>query len=114
MNILSGIVVTFFVTQRRRALFALLLGLVVVLAACGSSSTPTETAVGSGVDGSTADAESGTRSPVDAAESNLALLEPADDARDHEVLDVRDGSIATLRDAVAGDRPVLIWFWAPH
>lgn len=31
-----------------------------------------------------------------------------------EVLLVADGSVTTLADAVTGDRPLLIWFWAPH
>ncbi|NCG25795.1 MAG: hypothetical protein GWP47_16890 [Actinobacteria bacterium] len=37
-----------------------------------------------------------------------------DDVRDIEVLSVDDGSVSSLRDAVTGDRPVLLWFWAPH
>jgi len=48
------------------------------------------------------------------AEANLEQLERADDIRDFEVLNVVDGSITTLRDEVDGDRPVLLWFWAPH
>ena len=50
----------------------------------------------------------------DLAAANMALLEASDDARAQQVLDVFDGSISSLRDAVDGDRPVLIWFWAPH
>ena len=49
-----------------------------------------------------------------AAAENLPLLQPADQVVDFEVLDVADGSIATLREQVAGDRPVLLWFFSPH
>lgn len=55
-----------------------------------------------------------TLPPEEAAAANQPLLQGSDDARDIEVLSVVDGSISTLRDAVAGDRPVLLWFWAPH
>lgn len=48
-----------------------------------------------------------------AAENATELTEAAD-VRDFEVLSVQDGSITTLRDTVDGDRPVLLWFWAPH
>lgn len=52
--------------------------------------------------------------PEEAAEANLPLLTPADNVLDYEVLDVADGSIATLGEAVVGDRPVLLWFFSPH
>ena len=53
-------------------------------------------------------------SPEEAAAVNQPLLQESDDARDIEVLSVADGSISSLREAVVGDRPVLLWFWAPH
>ena len=53
-------------------------------------------------------------SPSDAADANEPLLQTSDDARDIEVLSVVDGSISSIRSAVDGDRPVLLWFWAPH
>lgn len=49
-----------------------------------------------------------------AAAENLPLLQPADTVVDFEVLDVADGSISTLNQAVVGDRPVLLWFFSPH
>ena len=49
-----------------------------------------------------------------AAEQNIPTLTVTDDARDIEVVSVFDGSVTTLRDSVTGDRPVLLWFWAPH
>lgn len=50
----------------------------------------------------------------DAAAANQDDLAQSDNVLDIEVLDVADGSKATLRDAVDGDRPVLLWFYAPH
>ena len=36
------------------------------------------------------------------------------DVRLIEVLDVDTGEPTTLSATVTGDRPVLLWFWAPH
>lgn len=66
---------------------------IVGLAACGGESTDTVSLV---------------------AEENASALEATSDVRDFEVLSVADGSITSLRDTVVGDRPVLLWFWAPH
>jgi len=49
-----------------------------------------------------------------AAEQNIPNLQTSDDARDIEVVSVYDGSVTSLREVVTGDRPVLLWFWAPH
>lgn len=38
----------------------------------------------------------------------------ADDVRLIEVLEVDTGEPTTLADTVTGNRPVLLWFWAPH
>ena len=46
--------------------------------------------------------------------AHIVQLEPAASVLDIEVLDVADGSISTLRTAVEGDRPVLVWFYSPH
>ena len=50
----------------------------------------------------------------DTAQTHETSLATSDDVSDIEVLSVDDGSVSSLRDAVAGDRPVLLWFWAPH
>jgi hypothetical protein len=59
-----------------------------------------------------------TKLSAEEAEANAAAnqpnLQPADDALDIEVLTVADGGVATLREVVKGDRPVLLWFFAPH
>lgn len=49
-----------------------------------------------------------------AAEANIDQLQTSSDVRDIQVLDVADGSITSLRESTTGDRPVLLWFWAPH
>jgi len=56
----------------------------------------------------------GSDAVATAAAANAESLEESADVRDFEVLSVYDGSITTLRDTVDGDRPVLVWFWAPH
>lgn len=120
-NILGLAVVSSLVTLSRRGPLGVLVTVALALAACGGSSA-VDTASGSSADPpSPAESDSGSTSngstqisAEDAAAANLSLLEAADDARDHEVLDVADGSISSLRTVVDGDRPVLIWFWAPH
>ncbi len=63
----------------------------------------------------TTTAKSLTRQEIlDAAADNSSKLQPNADRRLIEVLNVADGSITSLVDAVDGDRPVLLWFWAPH
>jgi len=78
-----------------------------LLAACGGGS---ETATAPAADG----ASSSEPSVQQIGEANQELLQPSDDARDVEILSVADGSITSLREAVVGDRPVLLWFWSPH
>ncbi len=56
----------------------------------------------------------GAAAAGEAAGENVDTLEINSDVRLTEVLAVDDGSIQTLQDAVDGDRPVLLWFWAPH
>jgi len=48
------------------------------------------------------------------AEQSVATLVAADHPFDYEVVGVSDGAKTTLREVVDGDRPVLLWFWAPH
>ncbi len=92
--------------RRTAAAFAV----AVAMAACGGDEAVT-TAAGSADASATASTDAG---PQAAADANIELLQAADDVRDIEVLDVGDGSISTLRAAVDGDRPVLLWFFSPH
>jgi hypothetical protein len=84
------------------------LAFAVVLAACGGSSAVESAAGGD-------DVEQSTTPPVeDVAALNTPMLQTADDPIDVEVLAVSDGSVASLRKVADGDRPVLLWFYAPH
>ena len=87
-------------TLRLPRAVALMLGLALFVTACSSEgsapATPEAAAAG------------------DAAAENQDDLAQSDNVLDIEVLDVSDGSKATLRDAVDGDRPVLLWFYSPH
>ena len=127
--------------MNRRIVRASALAVGLIVAGCGSDVVSTSQATGSGdapqvtdaaqVDDTlqtadtpeTDDAPQATEateaappdvSPSDAADANEPLLQTSDDARDIEVLSVVDGSISSIRSAVDGDRPVLLWFWAPH
>jgi hypothetical protein len=77
----------------------LFVSLATIATACGSGST-SDTAASSGV--------------AAVAEANLGDLVTSDDVRLIEVLEVDTGEPTTLTDTVTGDRPVLLWFWAPH
>ena len=83
-----------------RRVLATTCGLALFLTACSSegSAPDTEAAGAAG----------------DAAAENQDDLQQSDNVLDIEVLDVADGSKSSLRDAVDGDRPVLLWFYAPH
>jgi hypothetical protein len=96
------------IRQPRAQVLAAVFGL--TLAACGGSAQETTStdAVDDAVGSST------SISAEDVAEANIPGLQTSDDPLDIEVLAVADGSVSSLRAAVTGDRPVLLWFWAPH
>lgn len=87
-----------------RLLPAFLVALALLAAACGGESTET---TGAPADTPTDDAAS-------VAADNIDDLVANDDVRLLEVLDVETGEPTTIADTVTGDRPVLLWFWAPH
>jgi uncharacterized spore protein YtfJ len=95
-------------TSRLRTMFVVAPAVALGLASCGGDSA-VETQTSAAASGESAGADI-----TSIGEANIDLLQPADDARDVEVLNVQDGSITSLRDAVTGDRPVLLWFYAPH
>ena len=75
------------------------------------SSDPVENSGGSSV------IPAGQVDPVTAATAagaNIDGLRADDDVRLTQLLNVADGAPASISDAVDGDRPVLLWFWAPH
>ena len=49
-----------------------------------------------------------------AAATNEAQLDLTGIITTTQLLDTADGGIAQLSDVVTGDRPVLLWYWAPH
>lgn len=49
-----------------------------------------------------------------AASANQAAIQLTSDLSTSQLLDTADGGIAQLSDVVTGDRPVLLWYWAPH
>jgi parvulin-like peptidyl-prolyl isomerase len=81
---------------------------VLFAAACGGSSSGS-TAAADDPAAAQAAAEAAT-----AAEVSQGSLQSADEYHAVEVLDVADGSVTTLAGAITGDRPVLVWFYAPH
>lgn len=81
---------------------SLFVALSLTATACGGDS-PAETAdPAAGAGGSTV------------ADTDPGDLATSDDVRLIEVLEVDTGESTTLADTVTGDRPVLLWFWAPH
>jgi len=86
------------------ALFALL-GL--IASACGGGDSAETTNASGTADNSSNDAHA-------VAEANIDDLATSDDFSQIEVLDVDTGEPTTLAATVTGDRPVLLWFWAPH
>jgi hypothetical protein len=51
---------------------------------------------------------------VQTAEQSSDELIVTDNPLTTQVLNVTNGSTVTLETVVDGDRPVLVWFWAPH
>lgn len=69
------------------------------------------TACGGGASGPTSEAASAA---IAAAAANEAQLELTADISSTQLLDTADGEIRRLADVITGDRPVLLWYWAPH
>ncbi len=77
--------------------------LALAASACGSDSSTETTA-----------APAGSEAEAEHQEPDLPELATNDDVRLIELLDVATGEPTTIADTVTGDRPVLLWFWAPH
>lgn len=87
---------------RRSPVLVLVVVSLLVLAACGSDG------VGDRPVSAAANA---------AAENAAATIDDlvaTDDVRTHEVLDVTTGEPTSIAAVATGDRPLLLWFWAPH
>ena len=85
----------------RRRLVAALLGVSLLATACaaGGSRVPDNPAA---------------LAANEQALANIDSLQTSDNVLDMETLNVSDGSVSTLRQAIDGDRPVLLWFYSPH
>lgn len=84
----------------RRALAASVLGFGLLAGACAAGEPVPD--------------DPAAQAAAEAASANIDALQQSNNPLDIEVLDVGDGSISTLRQAVDGDRPVLVWFYSPH
>lgn len=107
----------------RRSLSMLIAGSV-LMAACGTSSSSDTTA--SQVDptaapvtlprGSVASSDPipGPTTSVSAAPTTMAEAAPPNLFPDVEVIEIATGESVNLQSLGVIDRPVLLWFWAPH
>lgn len=87
-------------SANRRRLVSLLFGVALLASACGGSSNVSD--------------DPSARAANETAAANIDDLAQSDNGADIELLNVADGSVSTLRGAIDGDRPILLWFWAPH
>ena len=90
-------------------------------AAGGAESSPATAPAETGAAAeSQAPAETGGDQPVsdqvsgEDASANGAAVAVSADVPDLELIDVASGSNVRLASLVTGDKPLLLWFWAPH
>ncbi len=83
-----------------RRLFIGLASLGFVAGGCGVSASPPQAATAT---------PTGTRGPPATDDRGIAA-----DVPDVQVVDVATGASSSLRALLPGDKPVLLWFWAPH
>lgn len=51
---------------------------------------------------------------TEAAAANESTLVFTDDFSTTQLLNTADGEVTQLSEVITGDRPVLLWYWAPH
>ena len=87
-----------------------------VTAAGGADSSPTTAPAEAGAaTESQAPAEpGGDQSSGEGASANGTAVAVSADVPDLEMVDVSSGSNVRLASLVTGDKPLLLWFWAPH
>ena len=87
-----------------------------VTAAGGADSSPTTAPAEAGTaTESQAPAEpGGDQSSGEGASANGTAVAVSADVPDLEMVDVSSGSNVRLASLVTGDKPLLLWFWAPH
>ena len=86
-------------SSTRRRLAGVVVGVGLIASACSANSVPDDPAA---------------QAANEAATASLDTLAQSSNVLDTEVLAVADGSVSTLRAVADGDRPILLWFWAPH
>ena len=95
-----------------------LTAIALIAAACGGEPATVAGTITDQPAAATAQDDTAAATAEDDAAANAAANQPslatADDVLDTEVLVVADGSVTTLAEAATGDRPLLVWFWAPH
>ena len=82
---------------RTRSIVATIVMVAVLVTACG----------GAGLDEQQSEL-------VAIANRNAPLLQLTSNLASTQMLDSRTGQITDLREVVTGDRPVLMWYWAPN
>ena len=85
-----------------RRLFIGLASLGFVAGGCGVSASPPQAATATAT-------TTGTRGLPATDDRGIAA-----DVPDLQVVDVATGGSVSLRALLPGDKPVLLWFWAPH
>ena len=100
-------------------LTAILVSLALVMAACNGDSDTDDTNDQTDQEPSetvdTIDQDDSTQQPTDQTgdgDTTVDLL--SDDVPSIEMVELSSGESVSLRSLVDGERPVLLWFWAPH
>lgn len=97
---------THVVSRRLARLVGTLLTLAVLVVACGTgASDQTATALPA--------TEASASTAIDAASERAASLVTGPDLVSSELIDTASGQVTSVPDLVTGDRPVLLWYWAP-
>ncbi len=80
-------------------------------AACGDSSDSPETAP---IESPTSTEASATQESATEPAPESAAPAPASDLPSVEVVDVATGATVNLASFAPADKPLVLWFWAPH
>ena len=81
-------------------------GIVLLVGACGGGGSSAEQAAElSAVAADSGDAAAETENEADPSVNELA---------DVEVIDVATGDLVNLKSFAPADKPIVLWFWAPH
>lgn len=87
-------------TRATRRLAGLFAGVALLASACGGGAAVPD--------------DPAALAASETAAANIDNLAQSSNVGQIELLNVADGSISTLNEAIDGDRPVLLWFYSPH